>query len=64
MTNLLVPVAFITIATNGNIIRAYLLGIPIVVGTLYMASWVAPLLTDMALSIDYKILDGEMFTSF
>ena len=64
LTNLLVPVAFITIATNGNIIRAYLLGIPIVVGTLYMASWVAPLLTDMALSIDYKILDGEMFTSF
>lgn len=64
LTNLLVPVAFITIATNGNIIRAYLLGIPIVIGTLYMASWVAPLLTDMALSIDYEVLDGEMFTSF
>lgn len=64
LTSLLVPVAFITIATGGNIIRSYLLGIPIVIGALYMASWIAPLLTEMALAIDYQVASGQTFTSF
>ncbi|MDR7869536.1 MAG: PTS transporter subunit IIC [Tissierellaceae bacterium] len=64
LTNLLVPVAFITIATKGNIIRSYLLGVPMVIGTLYMASWIAPLLTEIALKIDYEVVSGETFTSF
>lgn len=64
LTNLLVPVAFITIATHGNIIRAYILGIPIVITTLYMATWIAPLLTEMAGAINYEVIDGGVFTSF
>lgn len=64
LTNLLVPVAFISIATNGNIIRSYLLSLPIVVGTLYMASWMAPLLTEMAANINYEVAGGRAFTSF
>lgn len=64
LTNLLVPVAFITIATNGNIIKSYMLGIPIVIGTLYMANWIGPLLTEMAYSINYEVVDEGMFTSF
>lgn len=64
LTNLLVPVAFITIATKGNIIRSYLLGIPIVIGTLYMGSWIAPLLTEMALKANYEVVGGGIFTSF
>ena len=64
LTNLLVPVAFISIATNGNIIRSYLLSLPIVVGTLYMASWMAPLLTEMAANINYEVAGGQAFTSF
>lgn len=64
LTNLLVPVAFITIATKGNIIRSYLLGIPMVIGTLYMGSWIAPLLTEMALKVDYEVVAGGTFTSF
>lgn len=64
LTNLLVPVAFITIATKGNVIRSYLLGIPMVIGTLYMATWIAPLLTNMALAADYEVVGSETFTSF
>lgn len=64
LTNLLVPAAFITIATGGNIIRAYLIGIPIVIGTLYTASYIAPMLTDMALAINYPVVESGMFTSF
>lgn len=64
LTSLLVPVAFISLATGGNIIRSYLISLPIVVGNLYMASWIAPLLTDMASSIDYEVANGLTFTSF
>lgn len=65
LTNLLVPVAFITLATKGNVIRSYLIGLPIVIVTLYTATWIAPLLTDMARIADYNIVgtDGQ-FTSF
>lgn len=65
LTNLLVPVAFITIATNGNVIRSYIIGIPVVILTLYTASWIAPLLTDMARVAEYNIVDTSgLFTSF
>lgn len=65
LTNLLVPVAFITLATNGNVIRSYIIGIPIVILTLYTASWIAPLLTEMAKVADYNIADKTgLFTSF
>lgn len=64
LTNLLVPVAFITLATGGNIIRAYLVGIPIVVATLYSASYIAPMLTDMASAINLSVVESGMFTSF
>ncbi len=65
LTNLLVPVAFITIATKGNILRSYLIGIPVVISTLYAATWVAPILTKMAQIAEYNIVDTSgMFTSF
>ncbi|WFA09912.1 PTS transporter subunit IIC [Tissierella sp. Yu-01] len=64
LTNLLVPVAFITIATKGNIIRSYILGLPIIIATLYMASWISPLLTDMAKVIEYEVAGGALYTSF
>ena len=65
LTNLLVPVAFITIATNNNILRSYIIAIPVVISTLYAASWVAPLLTNMAKAAEYSIVDTSgMFTSF
>lgn len=64
LTSLLVPVAFITIATKRNIIKSYILGIPMIIGTLYMATWISPLLTEMAGAINYEVIKGEMFTSF
>ena len=65
LTNLLVPVAFITLATKGNVIRSYLIGLPIVVVTLYTATWIAPLLTDMARIAEYNVVGTQgQFTSF
>lgn len=65
LTNLLVPVAFITLATRGNIFRSYIIGIPIVVLTLYSASWMAPMLTDMAAVANFQVADTSgLFTSF
>lgn len=65
LTNLLVPVVFISMATNNNVIRSYIIGIPIVILTLYSASWVAPLLGNMAQVADLNIVDTNgSFTSF
>ncbi|HRX15290.1 MAG TPA: PTS transporter subunit IIC, partial [Spirochaetota bacterium] len=65
LTNLLVPVAFIAVATKGNIIKSFIIGIPVVIINLYYASMFAPIVTDMARVSNYKIegYDG-VFTSF
>ncbi len=64
LTSILLPVAFITLATGGNIIRSYIIGIPILIGSLYGASYMAPTLTNMALDMNYNVVDNAMFTSF
>jgi PTS system galactitol-specific IIC component len=38
LTNLTVPAAMICLATGGNIVRSFLIGIPVVIGNLYFAS--------------------------
>lgn len=65
LTNLLVIVAIICVATKGNIIRSYMIGIPIVIGNLYYASLYADVFTDMAKASNYSI-EGYtgLFTSF
>jgi len=65
LTNLLVPMAIVCTATKGNIIRSFIIGIPIVVANLYIATFMAPFLTKMAAASNYHITgyDG-MFTSF
>lgn len=65
LTNLVVPVAFICLATNGNVIRSFIIGIPMVVSSLYVASSMAGFLTEMAASNNYKLADyNGVFTSF
>ena len=58
-------VAMLTLATNGNIIRTFILGIPVIVGNLYFATALAPLFTRMAADASYTVegYDG-IFTSF
>lgn len=65
LTNLLVPVAMISVATKGNMIKSYIIGVPIVAGTLYYASFFAQTFTTMSIESNLVIegYDG-VFTSF
>ena len=65
LTNLLVPVALITVATRGNIIRSFIIGIPAVIVNLYIASNMAEFFTKMAALAHYQIQNYHgIFTSF
>ncbi len=65
LTNLTVPVALLVISTRGNIVRSFILGIPVVAGNLYFATALAPLFTNMARAMNYRIEGYEgVFTSF
>ena len=65
LTNLTVPVSFLVLATGGNVIRSFILGLPVVIGNLYLATALAPLFTRMAMNANYKV-EGYtgVFTSF
>ncbi len=65
LTNLVVPVSFICVATKGNVIRAFIIGIPMVISSLYIATGMATFFTNMADRADYQLVgyDG-IFTSF
>jgi PTS system galactitol-specific IIC component len=65
LANLVVPVAFICIATNGNVIRSFIIGIPMVITSLYAASKMAVFITEMAASNNYHLVGfNGVFTSF
>jgi galactitol PTS system EIIC component len=55
LTNLLVPAAFVVVATRGNIIRSFIIGVPIVIANPYIASNMAGFFTKMAVAAPYKI---------
>lgn len=65
LTNLVVPVAFICVATKGNVVRSFIIGIPMVIASLYTATGMALFFTDMAGRAHYELpgYDG-VFTSF
>lgn len=65
LTNLVVPVAFICVATKGNVVRAVIIGIPMVISSLYIATGMAHFFTNMADRANYQLVgyDG-IFTSF
>jgi PTS system galactitol-specific IIC component len=65
LTNLVVPVAFIALASRGNVFRSVLIGVPLVAGNLYFASHLAELFAAMAKAVNYHVsgYDG-LFTSF
>lgn len=65
LTSLMVPIGFICIATNGNVIRSFIIGVPMMIGNLYIASIMAGFFTKMAVTSNYQIsgYNGK-FTSF
>lgn len=48
LANLICPAALIVVATRGNIVRAFILSIPVIIGKLYAASAMAPIYTRLA----------------
>jgi len=55
---LTVPMAMIVLACRGNIIRSVIIGIPVIIANLYIASYLAPLVTQVAKSIKFKFPEG------
>jgi galactitol PTS system EIIC component len=65
LNNLLVPVAFIAAATRGNIVRTWIIGIPVIIGHLYAASALAEFLTAMGRASGAAGVPASgVFTSF
>ncbi|MGK3722076.1 PTS galactitol transporter subunit IIC [Priestia megaterium] len=58
LSTLTVPMAMIVLACRGNIIRAVIIGIPVIIANLYIASYLAPLVTQVAKSIKFKFPEG------
>lgn len=65
LVNIMGSVALVCTATKGNVIRSFLIGIPIVVIHLYTASNMAYVYTKLAGSVNYKLENySGTFTSF
>lgn len=65
LTNIVVPIAFVAAATRGNVVRAFIIGVPIIIGNLYVASAMAGFITGMAGKTNFQIEGySGVFTSF
>lgn len=65
LTNIVVPVSFIALATRGNVVRAFIIGVPVIVGNLYVASNLAGFITGMAHAAAHPVVSlPGTFTSF
>lgn len=65
LTNLMVPLAFVCVATRGNVVRSLIIGIPVVIANLYIASGMTGFFTHMARTFHYQIAGYHgSFTSF
>jgi len=65
LVNIMGSVALVCVATKGNVIRSFLIGIPIVVIHLYTASNMASMYTKLAGSVNYSLENYTgTFTSF
>jgi len=58
LPTLTVPLAMIVLACRGNIIRSVIIGIPVIIADLYISSYMAPLVTQVAKSINFKFPEG------
>ncbi|RPH29090.1 PTS galactitol transporter subunit IIC [Buttiauxella warmboldiae] len=61
LANIWVPISMVVLACRGNIVRAFIIGIPILAMNLYIASAAAPILTKIAKDMKFPInTDGEI----
>ncbi|KLE15681.1 PTS galactitol transporter subunit IIC [Clostridium sp. C8] len=58
LANLAVMISMVVLVTKGNVVRSVLIGIPIMIGDLLVASAVAPLVTKVAKSINFEFPAG------
>lgn len=64
LSNMAVMISMVVLATRGNVVRSFLIGIPIMVGDLLVASKIAPLVTSVAKSIKFKSGYNGQISSF
>jgi galactitol PTS system EIIC component len=65
LPNMIGAVAMVVVATRGNIVRAFIAGIPVIIGKLYIASSLAGVYTELARAADFQITGyNGMVTSF
>lgn len=65
LVNIMGSISLVCVATKGNVIRSFLIGIPIVIIHLYTASNMAYMYTQLAGSVNYKLENYQgIFTSF
>lgn len=59
LANLAVMASMIVLACRGNIFRAVITAIPVIVADLWIATKIAPFITGMAKDVNFKMADGS-----
>ncbi|ECL4490889.1 PTS galactitol transporter subunit IIC [Salmonella enterica subsp. enterica] len=59
LTNLAVMASMIVLACRGNIFRAVITAIPVIVADLWIATKIAPFITGMAKDVNFKMAEGS-----
>lgn len=59
LANLAVMTSMVVLSTKGNVFRAVLISIPIMIADLYVATAVAPFITDMARDVNFSFPEGS-----
>lgn len=59
LANLAVMISMVVLACKGNVFRSVLIGIPIIIGDLLIATSVAPIVTQMAKDVQFNFPEGS-----
>lgn len=59
LANLAVMASMVVLSTKGNLFRSVIIAIPILIGDLYVASAVSPVITSMAKDVHFKFPEGS-----
>ncbi|ELZ8052123.1 PTS sugar transporter subunit IIA [Salmonella enterica] len=63
LANIWVPISMVVLACRGNIVRAFIIGIPCLAVNLYVASAAAPILTKIARDMNFPVKTGGEISS-
>lgn len=66
LANLAVMISMVVLATKGNVFRSLLIGIPIIIGDLLIATALAPTITKLARDVNFSFPEGstDLVSSF